>query len=272
MFYNARYYDPGIGRFTQVDTIVPNMFNPQSLNRYAYVRNNPVRYTDPSGFKPCGGVGEQDCAPAPKWDKPDPDERPFKDHVLILVCGINTYCGENGKIPELYGNQRPFEKVATQFLERGGKVVYVPTGDDPPVEEMVNRIGKIIDMNSDAAGFFLVGHSRGANAVVVAANKLTTSKILAVVLLDPDLADLNFVNLFKGKIFRPDTQVTGNIVVKKYPTFIGTATSDESSLPMVKPKAGGQYQFEKGVSAHHWLAVDEKVADDIIQFLLKYVR
>ena len=48
-FYNARYYDPALGRFIQADTIVPSPANPQSLNRYAYTLNNPLRYTDPSG-------------------------------------------------------------------------------------------------------------------------------------------------------------------------------------------------------------------------------
>ena len=48
-FYNARYYDPVLGRFIQPDTIVPNPGNPASLNRYAYVMNNPLRYTDPTG-------------------------------------------------------------------------------------------------------------------------------------------------------------------------------------------------------------------------------
>jgi len=48
-FYNARYYDSALGRFIQADTIVPSPANPQSLNRYAYVLNNPLRYTDPTG-------------------------------------------------------------------------------------------------------------------------------------------------------------------------------------------------------------------------------
>jgi len=47
--YGARPYDPALGRFLQADTLVPNPGNPQSLNRYAYVVNNPLRYTDPSG-------------------------------------------------------------------------------------------------------------------------------------------------------------------------------------------------------------------------------
>ncbi len=49
LFYNARYYDPVVGRFTQADTIIPNPANPVDLNRYAYVRNSPLIHTDPSG-------------------------------------------------------------------------------------------------------------------------------------------------------------------------------------------------------------------------------
>ena len=48
-FYNARYYDPALGRFISPDTLVPNPLDPQALNRYAYARNNPVLYTDPTG-------------------------------------------------------------------------------------------------------------------------------------------------------------------------------------------------------------------------------
>ena len=48
-YYGARYYDPTIGRFISPDTIVPNPSDPQSLNRYSYCSNNPLRYTDPTG-------------------------------------------------------------------------------------------------------------------------------------------------------------------------------------------------------------------------------
>jgi RHS repeat-associated protein len=48
-YYNARYYNPALGRFTSPDTIVPDPSNPQALNRYSYVLNNPMIYTDPSG-------------------------------------------------------------------------------------------------------------------------------------------------------------------------------------------------------------------------------
>ena len=47
--YGARFFSPKIGRFLSADTIVPNPANPQDFNRYSYVRNNPLRYTDPTG-------------------------------------------------------------------------------------------------------------------------------------------------------------------------------------------------------------------------------
>jgi len=49
MYYQARYYDPRNGHFTQADTLIPDPADPQAYNRYQYVRNNPANYTDPSG-------------------------------------------------------------------------------------------------------------------------------------------------------------------------------------------------------------------------------
>ena len=48
-FYQARYYNPALGRFISPDAIVPEPGNPQSLNRFSYVENNPVNRVDPSG-------------------------------------------------------------------------------------------------------------------------------------------------------------------------------------------------------------------------------
>jgi hypothetical protein len=48
----AREYDFRLGRWLSADSIVPDPANPQSLNRYAYVHGNPLRYIDPSGHTP----------------------------------------------------------------------------------------------------------------------------------------------------------------------------------------------------------------------------
>lgn len=52
MYYNARYYDTYLNRWTSPDSIVPQPSNPQALNRYAYAFNNPINLTDPSGHAP----------------------------------------------------------------------------------------------------------------------------------------------------------------------------------------------------------------------------
>ncbi len=51
--YGARFYSPKLGRFLSADTMVPGYANPQNLNRYSYVLNNPLGYIDPSGHNPC---------------------------------------------------------------------------------------------------------------------------------------------------------------------------------------------------------------------------
>jgi RHS repeat-associated protein len=51
-YFGARYYGSKTGRFTTVDpsmTIRENTLDPQRWNRYAYGRNNPLRFVDPDG-------------------------------------------------------------------------------------------------------------------------------------------------------------------------------------------------------------------------------
>lgn len=49
-YLNARYYDPTIGRFLSQDPWFGDLTNPQSLNKYSYTENNPVKFTDSSGL------------------------------------------------------------------------------------------------------------------------------------------------------------------------------------------------------------------------------
>ena len=50
--YNARWYDPALGHFLSPDALVPEAGNALDSHRYAYVRFNPLKYTDPSGHCP----------------------------------------------------------------------------------------------------------------------------------------------------------------------------------------------------------------------------
>ncbi len=60
----ARWYDPALSRWLSADTLVPGAWEPQALNRYSYVYNNPLAYIDNDGHNPLvvaalvgGGVG-----------------------------------------------------------------------------------------------------------------------------------------------------------------------------------------------------------------------
>ncbi len=77
IYLNARYYDPYIARFISADSVIPDFGNPQSLNRYSYVFNNPISNIDPSGHvagdPPDGGSDDAsatvtDNAPPPTSD------------------------------------------------------------------------------------------------------------------------------------------------------------------------------------------------------------
>ncbi len=49
LYYGARYYDPEFSRFLQPDPVIQGVYNPQNLNHYSYVLNNPYKYVDPDG-------------------------------------------------------------------------------------------------------------------------------------------------------------------------------------------------------------------------------
>jgi RHS repeat-associated protein len=68
----ARFYDPALARWLSADTLVPDPKNPQSLNRYSYVRNSPLNFTDPTGHREdgeCGPIGGDCIDVSALWDQ-----------------------------------------------------------------------------------------------------------------------------------------------------------------------------------------------------------
>jgi RHS repeat-associated protein len=82
LFLHARHYDPALGRFISADTIVPEPGNPQSFNRYSYVYNNSLRYTDPSGHRICK---DGNCE-----DPEVPDGWPYKHSTAAATSSATT--------------------------------------------------------------------------------------------------------------------------------------------------------------------------------------
>jgi RHS repeat-associated protein len=84
----ARYYDATNGRFISPDTVVQSPDDPQSLNRYAYVRNNPLNLIDPSGQSWLShSIGVH-------WDV----NRVIYHNLGINQAGIAAFAGPGGEL------------------------------------------------------------------------------------------------------------------------------------------------------------------------------
>lgn len=101
---NARYYVPYLNRFISADTIVPDPTNPQSLNRYSYALNNPIRYSDPSGH----------CAVDEEFRKQCTDAEP------IALVNFTAVAGEVWTLEEIVAVSQGAMLVANALYEASG--------------------------------------------------------------------------------------------------------------------------------------------------------
>jgi len=62
-YMRARFYDPRIAHWISADEIFTDIYDPQSLNHYAYALNDPVTLNDPSGYDSSGYIGGPDITP-----------------------------------------------------------------------------------------------------------------------------------------------------------------------------------------------------------------
>jgi RHS repeat-associated protein len=116
-YFLARYYSSTQGRFTGADPIslgVDRLFDPQRFNRYAYVRNNPLMFTDPDGRDIVLGSGDQKRA---KKALVEIAKRPGGRELLtkldkltiqIIVSTGETKTGDYGRIGPIDPSKNEF--------------------------------------------------------------------------------------------------------------------------------------------------------------------
>jgi hypothetical protein len=101
-----------INHFISADTVIPSYTNPQDLNRYSYVNNNPLRYTDPTGHMRVEEPGSKKGCSDPKYCK-----------------GIDS----NGKVKPKINKGKGANNAANPCTDPGkcGGTVYSHGLDDP---------------------------------------------------------------------------------------------------------------------------------------------
>ena len=130
-YYNARYYDPWLGRFVQADTVVPELGNPQDWNRFSYAANSPLRYLDPTGH------WWAESADNPIFDPANvPQNAPQETPQFALPIDPNEVEGISGTYGQIEGYgylhagidfnvKNEAEGVAAVYATHPGTVAYV---------------------------------------------------------------------------------------------------------------------------------------------------
>ncbi len=268
--FGARFFSPKLGRFISADTIVPDFANPQSLNRFSYGYNNPLKYTDPSGHDPWWCETEDcvtdylDSLPGARRGQPP---KPQKTTVYVFACGRATESAcANGMPRNDYEDQVPLQP----FRGLAGEddiVINFDENDHTPKTKYASDINAVFEQYSgDQYEFMLIGHSAGADAVILSAYDQITAgnegKIKGVVLLDPSMSATGV----------DDFDARANLVAE---TLMPNPNSPEGRLFMAHSRQDEGVDFPParlgqvhnyGGEDHYSLAVDQTVADDVSRF------
>jgi RHS repeat-associated protein len=93
--YGARFYSTLMGRFVSPDPLIASPGDPQTLNRYSYVRNNPLVYVDPSGLY---GTEIVPQSPFPSQDLDAFGDCPSAGACLEWIFGLQYGISPNGLV------------------------------------------------------------------------------------------------------------------------------------------------------------------------------
>jgi RHS repeat-associated protein len=146
--YKARSYLPGVGVFTQADTYEGEIYEPQTLNPYAYVTGNPLKYTDPTGHR--RGYGVNITVEAYPYGEA-PDEK-FQRWLL-----------ETAQFRRTLSETRSYHDRSVGFFFYGefgpdGSVTPIGMGIDPPLEG-AEPLAAAIGLFQAGSALFKIGHA-----------------------------------------------------------------------------------------------------------------
>jgi RHS repeat-associated protein len=97
--FGARMYNPATARFLSADSD-----DADGLNRYAYVKNNPLAYTDPTGHQSAPAMDPQMVAQA-YFHQPTANEQRLEDEDRFMIAHLRVFVGVGGLATGLFGGE-----------------------------------------------------------------------------------------------------------------------------------------------------------------------
>jgi RHS repeat-associated protein len=182
---HARYYMASLGKFLSVDPVLGRPTAPQSWNRYAYVLNNPLSRTDPTG-KECERKDGHRCGDDELRNGEDVDTNHYGlfgsskllnvtkiDKVMTATLGLINNIGITLLATLAPGLEGPGKataaKTGVRLTEKGLAMVerhLLRFGEDKANAAMVGRLRSALETGSKVAGadanFYLHELAEGA--------------------------------------------------------------------------------------------------------------
>ncbi len=193
-YYNARYYDLEIGRFTREDEYQGDITRSQTLNLYSYVLQNPLKYVDPDGYmanfssNESGAITSEEeylehiryMTSQPKYEEMKPNENAVLAGFIVggVNAGINT-------VSDLYSTvTHPVKTVKNTW----NGIVTLVRKRQIAVDAVVNYYNTFVEANpyekskmlGDVGGQILIDVLAGQVALKVANKASDISKSLII--------------------------------------------------------------------------------------------
>ncbi len=289
--FGARYYDPNIGRFISADSVVPGVGNPQALNRYSYVFNNPLKYIDPSGHAQacddttggCGSPGQctlddPECFPS------TPGKETVNDDTESGKMSLDElYALDGARVVNGLFEQPPGARVNTQeWMDShihlwNGKIDHNPSTGELMAVAAAYYKAKNATNGSTALAIISVGLMAASGVSSSTCQQCGTdrpdlARDQGRLKIDPDGASVWCANCLKNG----QTQAgAGTYRIKSFDAYETEALTTNLGVPEYTPQYGGPGHFSvfKGgptdINSALWQRLNQFIRTGTVNYKLK---
>jgi len=270
-YLQARYYDPRPARFISEDSYEGEIENPQSLNQYLYVENNPLIYLDPTGQMKLTQIDDLGTG--------------LYDSLKGMITGIfsiSTYRGLYQMGKALYKGEISLVDIGKSVVSSTfGPYVYVAKNTGPvfgghPSNSQVREYGKnlgelLISFAASAkATSIITKYAPSLEKLLSKLKDKSASKFLgcncftAGTKVKTDGGEKNIEDIQVGDVVLSKNEVTGEVDYKEV-----TATFNHETDEIYKIHVGNQtieatYNHPFWVYGKGWTFVKDLMPDDLL--------